>query len=184
MTYESTTAFFHKHLESLSLAVDDIAEVIEQTSAWAQNTLVAEGKVFSCSLGHGVSSAVAFTELLRQHPLRERPALPVIELSPRTGTAVTTATNWLSSQLVALGQPGDLAVIFASGLRETEIENVATALTKRSVNTVWVGSPGPGINITFPETDPLTILALTHACGVCIANAIDINTFGPLEEHS
>ena len=184
MTYELTTAFFHKHLESVSLAVDDMAEVIEQTAAWAQNTLVAEGKIFSCGLGHGVSSAVVFSELLRQHPLRERPALPVIELSPRTGAADSSATQWLSSQLMALGQPGDLAVVFAHDLLEDDIDDIATALEKRAVNAVWVGAPGPGINMAFPDADPLSILALSHACGVCLANAIDINTFGPLEEHS
>ena len=184
MTYELTTAFFHKHLESVSLAVDDMAEVIEQTAAWAQNTLVAEGKIFSCGLGHGIGSAVAFTELLRQHPQRERPALPVLELSPRSGAEDSTATRWLSSQLMALGQPGDLAFVFAHNLLEGDIEDIANALEKRAVSTVWVGSPGPGIHITFPDVDPLSILALSHACGVCLANAIDINTFGPLEEHS
>ena len=183
MTYESTTAFFHKHLESVSLAVDDIAEVIEQTAAWAQNTLVSEGKIFSCGLGHSVSSAVAFSALLRQHPLRERPALPVIELSPNTGDMGSTTASWLSSQLMALGQPGDLAVVFAHDLLEDDIDDIAAAVEKRAVNTVWVGAPGPGMNMTFPDADPLSILALNHACAICLANAIDINTFGPLEEH-
>lgn len=184
MTYEATTAFFHQHLEAMSLAADDIAEIVEQAGGLAQQTLVAEGKVFSCGLGYSVSSAIIFADLLREHPLRERPALPVVELCPRIGLSDPTTSVWLSSQLVALGQPGDLAIIFASNLLDDESENIATALAKRAVNAVWVGSPGPGVSIAFPDADALSILALNQACAICLANAIDIHTFGPLEENT
>ncbi len=180
--YDTVAHIFQQHIEHLSLSVDAIADITSNAASTASQTIISDRKLLVCGIGVDCAGATLLTELLRKGLLRERPTLPVVELTARNAEPLDGAVNWLGQQLTALGQPGDLAIVFASTMNPVDLEFLAAALTKRDMESVWIGSQGPGASLVFPGADIGTTLALCQASAICLAHLIDITTFGPLEE--
>ncbi len=180
--YNLVASQFQSHIEHLSLSVDAIADILTTAANESTETIFAERKLFACGVAVDCPSAMVLAELLRVGLERERPPLPVIELCPRYAEPVSGATRWLAQQLTALGQPGDLAIVFASSLGADHLEIISTALTKRRVKSIWIGGQGCGPSLLFPDADHATTLSLSHSAAICLAGLIDISAFGPLEE--
>lgn len=180
--YETVAAFFQQHMEHLSLSVDAIADVTGNAAMAATEAIFAERKLFSCGVGVDVASAVAFSEFMRRGLKRERPALPVVELCTRHSEPLEGGVRWLGEQITALGQPGDMAILFSGTLQAADLDFLANALNKRQMNSVWIGAQGPGPSLVFPGADVSTVLTLSHASALCLAELIDVSTFGPLED--
>ena len=54
--------------------------------------------------------------------LRERPA-PVVELSEHHIESAEAGVSWVSQQIQALGQPGDVAIVFGATLSEQDSQD-------------------------------------------------------------
>ena len=182
MHYEITAQHFQPLIEHLSLSVDAIADVAGGAADNAVATLVSDSKLLCCGIGLDAPAASLLSALLRTGIARERPSLPVVDLSLASAEPLEGASNWLCQQIAALGQQGDMAFIFASQLPQSALENVQSALTKRAVKAVWVGAQGDGPSLTFPGASALINLSLSHASACCLAELIDITLFGPLED--
>jgi len=180
--YELIARHFQHHIEHLSLSVDAMADILEQAADHVSSAIFAEQKLLCCGTGADSTGAMLLSELLRKGLVRDRPTLPAIELCARSSDPVDGAINWLTQQITALGQPGDVAVVFASTLGSGELERLDDTLNRRQVTPIWVGAQGPGPSLTFPGADASTALALSLASTVCLAKIIDIATFGPLED--
>ena len=180
--YPVISGFFRCHLEIASLSVDTIAEVVSIVAEQAAETILADHKLFSIGLGPDCASALSLARLMQHGILRERPSLPIIELTEQRATIGEQATSWVSEQLKALGQPGDLGIVFAASLNETEIKRLTNAATQRQVKLVWFAAQGPGLNLFFPDIDLEHRLVMNNLTSICLAKLIDICTFGPLEE--
>ena len=180
--YDDLANFFRNYMEQLSLSVDDIADVTEAAAQLAAETIINEKKLIVCGIGPDAPNASLLAELLQQGLYRERPAIPAIELTSRHIVSLDPGVGWLSQQLTALGQPGDLTLLFATSLNQVDLEFLATALTKRNLESVWIGAQGPGASLAFSGIDRATALALSQNCAICLARLIDITLFGPLED--
>lgn len=180
--YELVARFFHQHIEHASLSVDAIADVASNAAMQATEVLFDERKLFTCAAGVDSAAAILLTDLLRTGVLRERPALPVVELCARQAEPLDGAIGWLCQQLTALGQPGDMAVVFAAHLEPAAIDAIAATLDKRDVNALWIGTQGPGMSLVFPGADAPTRLSLCCASASCLAELIDLTAFGPMED--
>lgn len=180
--YDIVAKQFHQQIEQLSLSVDAIADIAATGAERAAKAIFAERKLFACGAGLDAASAVMLSELLREGLQRERPSLPVVELTARTAQGNEASINWIAGQLQALGQSGDFAVIFCTQLNATEIELLANALAQRQVRSIWLGNQGPGASLAFPDANTANRLALTHVSAICLAQLIDATVFGPLEE--
>jgi len=180
--YPLIANFFQRHLETTSLAVDIIAEIVGEAAELSAAAILEDRKLFSIGLGADCASAIALASLLQRGILRERPSLPVVELTEHHIESVDTGAHWVSQQLQALGQSGDVAVVFASTLGPSQIQQLVTATQQRQVTPVWLGHRGPGLSL-YPADDSLeTRLTLNHTLAVCLARLIEIHTFGPLED--
>ncbi|EED34804.1 hypothetical protein NOR51B_743 [Luminiphilus syltensis NOR5-1B] len=179
--YDQIARHFESHIGALSLSVDIIAEVIGHAADNAAEAIFTEQKLFSCGIGADGANAILLSELLQRGVFRERPALPVIELVARHSVNASDGASWVSHQLQSLGQPGDMAIIFASGLPASGVQEISGALAARDIAGVWIGNSGKGIELTFPETSAATALALSSASAIALAELIDITAFGPLE---
>jgi len=182
MHYDNTARLFQALIEQLSLSVDAIADIVGPAADGLVACMLNEQKVFSCGIGLDACTASLLSELLRTPTLRERPALPVFELSQVSAQPLTGAIQRLCDQLSALGQPGDSAVIFGASLNAPSIEAITAVLNKRQITAVWIGAQGPGSSLTFPGTTGTTALSLCQASAICLAELIDITMFGPLED--
>ena len=113
----------------------------------------------------------------------DRPALPTIELISRFATPREGSVNWLSQQLTVLGQPQDMAIIFASELDPADVDLIFNAINKRSMNIFWIGAAGPHGHLCFDRCDPKVSLSLYHSAAICLADLIEVAMFGPMEEY-
>jgi D-sedoheptulose 7-phosphate isomerase len=181
MHYDTTAHHFQLLIEQLSLSVDAIADIAGVAADQIVQTFVNEQKLLCCGIGIDGSSAGLMAALLHKGMSRERPSLPAIELTTATSEPQEGAAHWLCEQLGALGQPGDMAVIFASQLEQSSLEKIQNALTKRQCTAVWIGAQGPGPSLTFPDAEPLTTLSLCQTSAICLAELIDVAMFGPME---
>ncbi len=180
--YDNVARHFQHHIEHLSLSVDAIADILGNVAERIQQALLSEKKVFSCGIGLDASTAILFSELMTHGLSRERPVLPTVELASRFGALPDSGQLWLSGQLQAQGQPGDVALIFAGSLDKQHVSALATTINRREIQSIWIGAQGPGASLTFPGSSPACNLALCHASVICLAELIDIMTFGPLED--
>ncbi len=148
----------------------------------AAATIFSERKLIICGLGLDAASATLLSELLRNGLAHERPALPTIELMSRFSTPKEGSVNWLAQQLAVLGQPEDMAIIFACDLDATDAEVIANAAHRRSIKTCWLGAEGPDICLSFDSDDPKVSLSMGHSAAICLADLIELAMFGPMEE--
>ena len=180
--YDDLTYFFRNYMEQLSLSVDEIAELTQEAAQTAAAAVINEHKLIVCGIGPDAPSASLLVELLQQGLYRERPAIPAIELTSRHLVSLDPGVGWLSQQLTALGQPGDLVLLFATSLNQLDLDLLTAALGKRDLESVWVGAQGPGSSLAFSGVDRSTALSLSHNTVICLARLIDITLFGPLED--
>ncbi len=181
-TYPIIANFFRGQLEHTSLSVDSIAEEIAQAALLSSEAILAEKKLFSCGLASDCSSAVALASLLQRGVLRERPSLPVVELAAHHIDSVEAGGTWASQQIQALGQSGDVAIIFASTLSDVDIQRFQSVADDRQVVTIWVGQRGPSLSISSGDENVERQLTLNHSIAVCLARLIETFTFGPMED--
>lgn len=179
--YPSIASFFQRHLEASSLAVDAIADTLGDAIELLAQAILADQKLFSIGLGADRASATALTSLLQHGILRERPSLPVVELATHQVETSELGVGWVSQQLQALGQAGDVGVVFSATLQDSEIQRLALTAEQRRVSLIWIGNRGPGISVNLAQESIETTLAVNHTLAVCLAHLIDTHTFGPLE---
>ena len=182
MYYEEIAGLFQRFMEHLSLSVDVIAEVIGDGASLATETVVSENKLFVCGVGPDAAAAGLLCELLQQGMFRERPAIPVVELTTRQMTSLDPGISWLTQQLTALGQAGDMAIIFASSASRVDLELIGAVTAKRSMRSLWIGAQGSGPSLPFAGADRASALALCQCTSLCLARLVDSTLFGPLEE--
>ncbi len=180
--YQRVAKQFHQQIEQLSLSVDAIADITSNGASQAAEAIYADGKIFACGAGSDAASAALFSDLLRKGLQRERPSLPVVELTARNTNSSESGVSWIADQLRALGQHCDFAVIFCTQLSTAEIERLSQALDQRQMNVIWLGNQGPGASLAFPGSDPGNCLALTCSSAICLAQLIDATIFGELED--
>lgn len=179
--YPLIAEFFQRHLETSSLAVDDIAEETGASVELAAEAILSDKKLFSVGLGADCAAAIALASLLHNGVLRERPSLPVVELAEHHLESVEAGVGWVCQQIQALGQHGDVGFVFSSLLNEQDMQRIAASAEHRQMTLVWIGNQGPGLSIGFNDTHTETLITLNTTLAVCLARLIDTHTFGPLE---
>ena len=179
--YPLISEFFQRHLNTASMAVDSIADSLSEAVVSASEAILNDKKLFSVGLGVDCASASTFASLLHRGLLRERPSLPVIELAEHHIESVETGTVWASQQIQALGQAGDVAIVFAASLSEQGISQLNHAVEQRQMQLIWMGNLGPGLCVSTNDDNLETRVTLNQILAVCLARLIDIHTFGPME---
>ena len=161
--------------------VDEIAGPLASATELATGAILEDQKLLSIGLGADCASATAFASLLHQGVLRERPALPVVEIAEHQIESVNVGVGWTGQRIQALGQPGDVGFVFAASLNTADIQRLSQAAEQRQVQLIWFGNRGPGLNIGGSDEDIETRVALNMTLAICAARLIDIHTFGPME---
>ena len=164
------------------MMVDGVAESLGNAAILSSEAVLNEGKLLSVGLGADCANATAFAGLLHRGILRERPGLPVVELVEHHIESVEAGVTWACQQIQALGQPGDVAIIFGATLNEQDSQRLGHAAGHREVKLIWLGRRGPGISIGLTEEQLETRVTLNGTLAVCLARLIDIYMFGPLED--
>lgn len=176
--YERVAGNFQQYIEHTSLSVDAIADIVGTAAERAVQAILTEKKILVIASGLDAATGISLVELLRRDLYRERPAFPAVEIIARHAEPASAGIAWASQQLQALGQPGDLAFVVATTLEDAAIAEVAEAAAQRQVDTIWLGSQGPGLSLVYPGAPESARLVLNQGAVLCLAELIDIMTFG------
>jgi len=116
-TIEKVISLFHSSIEAKATYGESLAPLLVNASEKITNTFINDGKVILCGDSKCSISAQHFANIFLNQGNRERPALPAIVLDNSPSTITSISNDYgpgevLSRQIRALGQAGDLLLIF------------------------------------------------------------------------
>jgi phosphoheptose isomerase len=144
--YQIIATSFQRVIETVAMAVDDLATPIARAVGLMTGCLLQDGKIIVC--GNGVDASLA--QLLSSNLLgcfeRDRPALPALALGCDSGSLTAIATlqgfnDIFARQVRALGQPGDVLVCISSGASAGNLLRAAQAALERNMTVVALSNP-------------------------------------------
>ena len=176
--FDIVSKLFHEHIEYLSLSADAIADVCDTAAAHLASAIVSEKKVFSIGVGLDSSTALSFSQLIRDGVWLERPSLPVIELTAARAEPIDAGISWVARELKGLGQPDDVAVIWGSQLTPDNVNTLSAAAEQRNMQVFWIGTQGPTMSLSFTESDAQMRYSLSNIAALTMARVVETHLFG------
>ena len=186
-------AHIEESIQTQQLIMDELGDLIEFTALHIVNVLLADRKILSCGHATSVSNAQYFTSIMINRYQRERPSLPAISLASDVQilTSIASTQHYddiFAKQLRALGQSGDVLLIYnteGSELNLAKLINVAhdrqvsiVLLTADNELTLPVLLNDTDICISVPSQSVQRVqeahLLMTH----CLCDLIDSQLFG------
>jgi D-sedoheptulose 7-phosphate isomerase len=173
--------------------MNTLSELIEYAAQRLVSSLLNDKKILTCGNGRSATSAQLLSSAMLNQFERDRPSLPVIALTTDTATITAIANEFhfddiFSKQLRALGQSGDVLVVYTDGYNSTNIAKVITAAHDKEISVIALtGNTGGLIPPLLQETDieiriPSTSSARIQEAHIlitdCLCDLIDHQLFG------
>jgi len=170
-----------------------LCELIEYASQRLVSALLNDKKILACGNGRSATSAQLLSSAMLDQFERDRPSLPAIALTTDTAAITAIANSYhfddvFAKQLRALGQSGDILVVYTDGKNSANIAKaIATAHDKDISVIALTGNNGGMIAPLLYETDieirvPSDSNARIHEIHVlithCLCDLIDHQLFG------
>jgi len=184
---------FSDSIQTKQESMSSLCELIEFASQKIVDSLVNDKKVLTCGNGGSAGDAQHFSSEMLNRFERERPALPAIALTPDTLTITSIANDYhfnevFAKQLRALGQAGDILLVYTSSGNSGNIVNVVKAAHEKGLSVIALTGKDGGalasllnetdIEIRVPSESTARIqevhLLVTH----CLCDLIDQQLFG------
>lgn len=150
---------FSDSIQTKQDSMASLSEVIEFASQKIVEALVNDRKVLTCGNGGSAGDAQHFSSEMLNRFERERPALPAIALTTDTSTLTSIANDYhydevFAKQLRALGQPGDILLIYTSSGNSGNLIKAAKVAHDRDMSVIALtGKDGGTLANTLNETD-------------------------------
>ena len=184
---------FSDSIQSHQDAMISLCELIEYAAQRLVSALLSDQKILICGNGKAAINVQLFTSALRGQFAQDRPALPVVILGADTLhlTSIINDSyidNLYAKQLHALGQSGDILVLYSDGDEALNLNNAIHAAHDRDISIIALtGGLGGGISNLLRETDieirvPANARCRIHEVHVlithCLCDLIDQQLFG------
>ena len=150
---------FTDSIQTKQNTMESLCGHIEYASQRIVETLVNDKKILTCGNGGSAGDAQHFSSEMLNRFERERPALPVIALTTDTLTITSIANDYsydevFAKQIRALGQSGDLLVVYtSSGNSGNIIKAVNAAHDKNMTVLALTGKDGGRLVAVLNEFD-------------------------------
>ncbi len=174
-------------------AMESLSELIVYAAQTIVEALIDNKKVLTCGNGGSAGDAQHFSSEMLNRYERERPALPAIALTTDTLTITSVANDYnfdevFSKQLRALGQAGDILLVYTTSGNSSNIINTVKTAQDREITVIALTGKDGGslasilkesdIEIRVPSKSTARIqevhLLITH----CLCDLIDSQLFG------
>jgi len=184
---------FSDSIQTKQESMTSLCELIEFASQKMVESLVNDKKILTCGNGGSAGDAQHFSSEMLNRFERERPALPAIALTADTLTITSIANDYhfdevFTKQLRALGQEGDILLIYTSSGNSGNILSVVKAAHDKGLSVIALsGKDGGALSSLLNETDieirvpsdstariQEVHLLITH----CLCDLIDQQLFG------
>jgi len=174
-------------------AMASLCELIEFASQKIVEALVNDHKVLACGNGGSAGDAQHFSSEMLNRFERERPALPAIALTTDTSTITSIANDYhydeiFAKQLRALGQPGDILLVYTSSGNSGNIVKAVKAAHDRDMVVIALSGKDGGalaaalnevdIEIRVPSWSTARIQEVHLLISHCLCDLIDQQLFG------
>lgn len=184
---------FTHSIEAKMSAGEALVYPIVGSASQLVETLLAEGRIFTC--GNGLSATLASTLsylLLNQYRI-ERPGFAAICLSsdPVTATGLAQQSNFTeiySRQLRALSRPGDVLVLFSANSNASNLVQATLTAHDREMTVIAFTGPGDNnisalltgddIEIRVDIADPYRIQEIQLLSLFTLCELIELHLFG------
>lgn len=136
-----------------------LCEMIEYAAQRVVNSLLSDKKILACGNGRSATCVQLLTSALLNQFERDRPSLPVLALSNDSATLTAIAHDYhfddvFAKQLRALGQSGDVLMVYTDGASAPNIAHAISAAHLKDISVIALtGNHGDAISKLLRETD-------------------------------
>ena len=185
--------YFYDSIATQQEALLSLSESIELASHRLVTALLNDKKILTCGNGSSAACALLFSSSMLNQFDRERPSLPSIALTadPVTLTAIANDYNFddiFAKPLRALGQNGDLLIIYTDGGNTANIAKAITTAHDQGISIIALTGKDGGMMVSMLNETDLEIrvpsnssvrirevhMLITH----CLCDLIDHQLFG------
>ena len=184
---------FSDSIQTQQHAMSQLCELIEYASQRLVTALLNDKKILACGNGRSATSAQLLSSAMLNQFERDRPSLPVIALTTDTATITAIANdfhfdNVFSKQLRALGQSGDILVVYTDGSNSANIAKAISAAHDKELSVIALTGNNNGmiapllyetdIEIRVPSNSSARIQETHILITDCLCDLIDHQLFG------
>ncbi|MDD5463089.1 MAG: SIS domain-containing protein [Methylococcales bacterium] len=150
---------FTDSIQTQQDAMAYLCELIEYASQRLVTTLLNDKKILACGNGRSAACVQLLSSAMLNQFERDRPSLPVIALTTDNAaiTAIANSYNFddiFAKQLRALGQSGDMLVVYTTGSNSANISRVISTAHDKDISVIALtGNNGGVIAPLLRETD-------------------------------
>ena len=190
---ERIRASFTDSIQTKINAADTIINIIAEASEEVVQALLEGHKIMTCGNGGSACDAMHFSSEMLNRYKQERPGLPAIALTCDMPTLTSIANDYhfsdiFAKQIRALGQPGDVLIVFSTSGNSPNIINAIKAAHDKNIGVIAMTGYDGGkitdnllekdIEVRVPAYDTARVQE-THLLIIhCICDIVDFRLFG------
>lgn len=150
---------FTDSIQTQQDAMTSLCELIEYASQRLVNALLNDKKILACGNGRSATTVQLLSSAMLNQFERDRPSLPVIALTTDTATLTAIANDYhfddvFAKQLRALGQSGDILLVYSDGRNSSNIAKAVSAAHDKDLSVIALtGNNGGMVSPLLHETD-------------------------------
>ena len=184
---------FSDSIQTQQDAMTYLCELIEYASQRLVTALLNDKKILTCGNGRSATSAQLLSSAMLNQFERDRPSLPVIALTTDTAAITAIANGYhfddvFAKQLRALGQSGDILVVYTDGNNSANIAKAITTAHDKDISVIALTGNNGGmiapllyetdIEIRVPSNSNARIQEIHVLITHCLCDLIDHQLFG------
>lgn len=149
--FEAIVNHFNEHIDATSCSIEPVTPHIAEAAHLLAQTLIDDKKILCASSISCAAASHQFCQNLLGHIKFERPSLPAINLGNTISlTDNSNINDAYTKQINALGQQGDLLIVFSSNGDEEQLLNAIESAHSRHMKiiTLTAGSSQKVANAT------------------------------------
>lgn len=184
---------FHQSIEIKMQVGEALVPLMVNASEALVHCLLSEGKILVAGTGISAALGQVFVSSLLNRLKQERPGLPAVNLAADSATLTAIGSDFsyndiFAKQIRALGNPGDVLVMFSTDGASSSLVQALAAAHDRELNVVALTGGDGGDLATLLDANDLELRVPSHSAAhvheahllmaFCLCDLIDVQLFG------